>query len=356
VTSTLCEKQTVYFQMAENSSFIKMEEMRPGLFRIHWTLENRGSKLDDHQREEFLLCGGHSGWKFSINYDAKYGNELDKKIITVNEISCNGDSTVSETNKVVKLITRSSREINQEQLKPAKRPKIVVEGEQEILRPALIWIYTDPDSDCTNPFPLNRTSSTKWQVDCVGKKIWIILWIDFRRKTNAEKKCCSGLGSLFKNQIPCDVNFIFVNGQSVIGAHEEILSSASAKFFIMFHRTDYDGPRPRKVIVDNNIDDQAFNQLLSFLYTETAPKLTDIISIQSLLMASSFYGIEALKEKCVKMLEKQLKTKNAIVRESASSLRPIFSQPEWLDLLKNHPELSPPIDQRVATLRPKTKK
>ena len=76
------------------------------LFRIHWTLENRGSKLDDHQREEFLLCGGHSGWKFSINYDAKYGNELDKKIITVNEISCNGDSTVSETNKVVKLITR----------------------------------------------------------------------------------------------------------------------------------------------------------------------------------------------------------------------------------------------------------
>jgi hypothetical protein len=110
------------------------------------------------------------------------------------------------------------------------------------------------------------------------------------------------------------------------------------------------------VIVDNNIDDQAFNQLLSFLYTETAPKLTDIISIQSLLMASSFYGIEALKEKCVKMLEKQLKTKNAIVRESASSLRPIFSQPEWLDLLKNHPELSPPIDQRVATLRPKTKK
>ena len=356
MTSTLCEKQTVYFQMAENSSFIKMEEMRPGLFRIHWTLENRGSKLDDHQREEFLLCGGHSGWKFSINYDAKYGNELDKKIITVNEISCNGDSTVSETNKVVKLITRSSREINQEQLKPAKRPKIVVEGEQEILRPALIWIYTDPDSDCTNPFPLNRTSSTKWQVDCVGKKIWIILWIDFRRKTNAEKKCCSGLGSLFKNQIPCDVNFIFVNGQSVIGAHEEILSSASAKFFIMFHRTDYDGPRPRKVIVDNNIDDQAFNQLLSFLYTETAPKLTDIISIQSLLMASSFYGIEALKEKCVKMLEKQLKTKNAIVRESASSLRPIFSQPEWLDLLKNHPELSPPIDQRVATLRPKTKK
>ncbi len=342
--------------MAENSSFIKMEEMRPGLFRIHWTLENRGSKLDDHQREEFLLCGGHSGWKFSINYDAKYGNELDKKIITVNEISCNGDSTVSETNKVVKLITRSSREINQEQLKPAKRPKIVVEGEQEILRPALIWIYTDPDSDCTNPFPLNRTSSTKWQVDCVGKKIWIILWIDFRRKTNAEKKCCSGLGSLFKNQIPCDVNFIFVNGQSVIGAHEEILSSASAKFFIMFHRTDYDGPRPRKVIVDNNIDDQAFNQLLSFLYTETAPKLTDIRSIQSLLMASSFYGIEALKEKCVKMLEKQLKTKNAIVRESASSLRPIFSQPEWLDLLKNHPELSPPIDQRVATLRPKTKK
>lgn len=356
MTSTLCEKQTVYFQMAENSSFIKMEEMRPGLFRIHWTLENRGSKLDDHQREEFLLCGGHSGWKFSINYDAKYGNELDKKIITVNEISCNGDSTVSETNKVVKLITRSSREINQEQLKPAKRPKIVVEGEQEILRPALIWIYTDPDSDCTNPFPLNRTSSTKWQVDCVGKKIWIILWIDFRRKTNAEKKCCSGLGSLFKNQIPCDVNFIFVNGQSVIGAHEEILSSASAKFFIMFHRTDYDGPRPRKVIVDNNIDDQAFNQLLSFLYTETAPKLTDIRSIQSLLMASSFYGIEALKEKCVKMLEKQLKTKNAIVRESASSLRPIFSQPEWLDLLKNHPELSPPIDQRVATLRPKTKK
>nr|CAH0113640.1 unnamed protein product [Daphnia galeata] len=129
VTSTLCEKQTVYFQMAENSSFIKMEEMRPGLFRIHWTLENRGSKLDDHQREEFLLCGGHSGWKFSINYDAKYGNELDKKIIAVNEISCNGDSTVSETNKV----NSASREINQEQPKPAKRPKIVHEDSQDLL-------------------------------------------------------------------------------------------------------------------------------------------------------------------------------------------------------------------------------
>ena len=350
MTSTLCEKQTIYFQMDENSSFIKMEEMRPGLFRIHWTLQNRGSKLDDHQREEFLLCGGHSGWKFSINYDAKYRNELDKKIITVNEISCNGDSTVSETNKV----NSASREINQEQLKPAKRSKIVQEDEQDILRPT-IWIYTDPDSDCTNPFPLNRTSSSKWQVDCVGKKIWIILWVDFRRKTNAEKKCCSGLGPLFQKQIPCDVNFIFVNGQSV-GAHEEILSSASAKFFIMFHRTDYDGPRPRKVIVDNNIDDQAFNQLLSFLYTETAPKLTDIRSIQSLLEASSFYGVKALLEKCVKMLEKQLKTKNAIVRETSSSFRPIFSQPEWLDLLKNHPELCPPIDQRVSTLRPKTKK
>ena len=152
----------------------------------------------------------------------------------------------------------------------------------------------------------------------------------------------------------CDVQFLFKDGHKSVGAHAAILSASSPVFAAMF-QSDFVESKKRQVNIDN-IEPQIFKQLLSFFYCGTAPKLTDIRSIQSLLEASSFYGVKALLEKCVKMLEKQLKTKNAIVRETSSSFRPIFSQPEWLDLLKNHPELCPPIDQRVSTLRPKTKK
>ena len=89
--------------MAENLTPIKLDEMRPGLFRIHWTVFEIKKNLGIY-KEEFELCGSQSGRKFKITYHLKSFVENNSNnhdyTVTIDEIPCNDDSSGSVSNLV----------------------------------------------------------------------------------------------------------------------------------------------------------------------------------------------------------------------------------------------------------------
>ena len=97
--------------MAENLTPIKLDEMRPGLFRIHWTSFMEIKKNLSIYSEEFQLCGSQSGCKFKITYHLKSFPSLKNNsnncdyTVTIDEIPSNDDSSGSVSN-VVNLETQ----------------------------------------------------------------------------------------------------------------------------------------------------------------------------------------------------------------------------------------------------------
>jgi hypothetical protein len=251
-----------------------------------------------------------------------------------------------------------------------KRPK--VENAQElvpgILRPVYIWMqhYRNYyDLKVSNPLQFIETNSGQWQADYKNySDNWgsVQIWMDFGINT-ATKKIVTGLSTLFQNQTFCDVQFRLKDGQSV-GAHVAILSAGSPVFTTMF-QSNFVESITRQVNI-NNIEPQVFKQLLSFLYNGGVPKLTEVKSIQSLLEAADMYDVEALKDECVNMLQTIQNTDNVIeiliwayffpnqkLLDAATqfvvknSLH-IFSQPEWMELVKDYPELCVKVNQSMA--------
>jgi speckle-type POZ protein len=349
--------------MAINSLTIKLEETRPGLFRICLTIPY-DRKLGIYKQGEFKLCGsepGVSGRKYSITYslNSVAVNSL-HFTLTMDEISSNEGSSGHEVN--------AGRSTSHED-RP-KRPK--VENAQElvpgILRPVYIWMqhYRNYyDLKVSNPLQFIETNSGQWQADYKNySDNWgsVQIWMDFGINT-ATKKIVTGLSTLFQNQTFCDVQFRLKDGQSV-GAHVAILSAGSPVFTTMF-QSNFVESITRQVNI-NNIEPQVFKQLLSFLYNGGVPKLTEVKSIQSLLEAADMYDVEALKDECVNMLQTIQNTDNVIeiliwayffpnqkLLDAATqfvvknSLH-IFSQPEWMELVKDYPELCVKVNQSMA--------
>jgi len=92
--------------MAENLTPIKLDEMRPGLFRIHWTSFMEIQKNLSIYTEEFQLSGSQAGCKFKITYHLKSfpspennSNNCDYTV-TIDEIPCNDDSCGPVSNVV----------------------------------------------------------------------------------------------------------------------------------------------------------------------------------------------------------------------------------------------------------------
>jgi hypothetical protein len=121
-------------------------------------------------------------------------------------------------------------------------------------------------------------------------------------------------------------------------------------------------------VVIENVDPQVFIQLLTCLYTGSAPKLNEVNITRPLLELADMYDVETLKDECIDVLKKELKIDNAIEMfiwshvNSISKLfeeimkfvvknsRQISSQAEWMELAKNHPELCVQTIQRMADL------
>jgi hypothetical protein len=221
------------------------------------------------------------------------------------------------------------------------------------------------DLKVSNPLQFIETNSGQWQADYKNySDNWgsVQIWMDFGINT-ATKKIVTGLSTLFQNQTFCDVQFRLKDGQSV-GAHVAILSAGSPVFTTMF-QSNFVESITRQVNI-NNIEPQVFKQLLSFLYNGGVPKLTEVKSIQSLLEAADMYDVEALKDECVNMLQTIQNTDNVIeiliwayffpnqkLLDAATqfvvknSLH-IFSQPEWIELVKDYPELCVKVNQSMA--------
>jgi hypothetical protein len=69
--------------MAENLTPIKLDEMRPGLFRIHWTSFMEIKKNLSIYTEEFQLSGSWAGCKFKITYHLKSFPSPENNIVTI---------------------------------------------------------------------------------------------------------------------------------------------------------------------------------------------------------------------------------------------------------------------------------
>ncbi len=351
-------------KMAEKLTPIKLDEMRPGLFRIHWTFFEIKKNLGIYT-EEFQLCGSQLGRKFKITYHLKSLGENNSNnrdyTVTIDEIPFNDDSSVSVSNAV-------NFETRRDHHEQPKRQKLADSNVMrcKILRPVYIWMHVGPNSDGTNPIHLIENNAVQWQVDCVGKlQLWFTIWMDFGFNTVTEKKIATGLSTLFENQTLCDVKFHLNDGQSV-GAHAAILSAGSPLFAAMFQSGSVMS-EAREVVIEN-VDPQVFIQLLTCLYTGSAPKLNEVNITRPLLELADMYDVETLKDECIDVLKKELKIDNAIEMfiwshvNSISKLfeeimkfvvknsRQISSQAEWMELAKNHPELCVQTIQRMADL------
>jgi hypothetical protein len=132
-----------------------------------------------------------------------------------------------------------------------------------------------------------------------------------------------------------------------------------------------------------NIDDiemEVFRQLLIYLYSGNAPKLTsDEVdplllevgsSTQLLFEVADKYAVETLKKECVDVLLKEVDSENVIklllwsnfhsitelfdeaMKVLVDNFRAISFQPEWLDFMKNFPDLCLVATQRMSALLP----
>ncbi|EFX85817.1 hypothetical protein DAPPUDRAFT_193583 [Daphnia pulex] len=180
-----------------------------------------------------------------------------------------------------------------------------------------------------------------------------------------------GLVEMFYNQHLCDVHFDFEDSQTV-GAHTVILSAGSPVFSAMFRSEFLESKTKKLNIID--IDIEVFRQLLIYLYTGSAPKLAEENMTLLLFEAADKYNIDNLKTECTDVLLKRVNLDNAISLliwshfHSAAKLKEatlkflaenslgICSQPKWMDLIKNYPELCLLATQHMSKLQNKTKK
>ena len=338
-----------------------MGEMRPGLFHINWTIPCSNKKYYDVPKGSLELCStqlGVSGRRFSIHCSPKTKylpkKDVHEYIVTLNEV-LNGpspplnpvDSTISKEQPNGKLVD------------------LLKVMEPEIPRPFFIWIHVGSWLS-TDPIHLIEKNAVQWQVDCVGQfPQEINLFMDFGINTMLEKKIPIGLSVMLKNQTNCDVQIHLKNGQSV-GAHAAILSAGSPVLASMF-QSNFVESITRQVNMKKT-EPHVFLQLLFFLYTGSVPKLTEIDTIRSLLKTAVFYDVVALQHECYNMLQIILGIDNAVemlilchlksipspkvfdaaMKFVVKNSRHIFSQPEWMELVKNHPELCVKVNQCMA--------
>lgn len=325
-------------------SDVRLQEVRRGLFRVYWNLENLQQEAGSIFSKTVQLCGSQSQKIYIITYKLKRNSDdftkLKKRMeyaysLTIKETFCNG----VETQGIEMSLPSQS--------------------------PLYVWLKNRIAKK--EDIKLKKKSSVKWILKRKTKspKEFFTLYLDFGTNTISESKIIEGFGSMFHTQNLCDVRFNFNDGRS-IGAHANILSIGSPVFSAMF-QSDMLESQTRQVLI-KDIDPEVFHQLLIYLYTGKAPKLANEEITQQLYEASDKYGVESIKHECIDVLLRRVKLDNAIslliwadfhslakLRESAVGLlvencREICMKPDWLYFIKNHPELCMLITQRMSAL------
>lgn len=128
-------------------------------------------------------------------------------------------------------------------------------------------------------------------------------------------------------------------------------------------RHDFQESRSR-IIEVSDIKPEVFQQLLQYLYTGTAKELAKMA--EDLLAAADKYQVDLLKEECAALLAKKLRLDNVIrvlvlahlhscpdlyqssLNFIAKNAKSVCAHPDWMELIKNHPELCLHATQRIA--------
>ncbi|EFX86048.1 hypothetical protein DAPPUDRAFT_222309 [Daphnia pulex] len=354
-------------------SEISVQELRHGLFSISWKL--KGSSMEVELVE---LCGSQVGQKLSISYNENFREAKKQKkksyeyeyTILVEETSWDNttsdDSQLSESSQVVEEMQRVQKqmyEVNKETFVKKKSADPLKLLKSEMSSPKHIWIKS--------PFikrqylPLVKVDSFKWKrVNFIDEqRDVLILCVDFGSTKRSERNIITGLVEMFNNQHRCDVQFKFINEQT-IGAHSLILSAGSPGFAAMFQPCISESTNRQVTITDIKVE--VFQQLLIHLYSGSAPKIEEENITQPLYLAAEKYDIETLKSDCIDVLLKKLDIDNAIemlvwshlhfipklfefaLKFLTDNRREICLLPKWLDFVRNHPELCALVTQRMV--------
>jgi speckle-type POZ protein len=349
---------------------ISVEKMRLGLFRINWQFREVENHFLNVYQESFTLFGSYSNRSYIISHIFKSKQCLDNpvkfSVFSLEEVPCN--STLVNVRDTV-----DDNSLFQHQQQSNSNEHQKGEGSSFLLKtpePFKIWLDSE-DVTFTSFSSLVKASPGKWKVSqsYQYQPTGITLFIDFGTQEVVEKKILNGLAEMFHSQHLCDIYFQFKEDQQTIGAHAVVVSTGSPVFAAMFPYYCLNSQLTRKIQI-NDIDHQVFKQLLIFLYSGSAPEMTKKNITRSLYEAASRYGVETLKDECLKVLANQLSTENALeilIWSQLHSIPKLFedalqvvaknsltlcSQPDWLDFIKSYPDLCLMVNQRMACLLP----
>lgn len=169
-----------------------------------------------------------------------------------------------------------------------------------------------------------------------------------------EKNVLNHLSKLLEDQTLSDVTFQ-VQGES-IKAHSILVAAGSPVLAAMFEQNFIE--KHTRVIKIQDIKAPVFKQLLQYMYTGKASEIGKEDIARDLLVAADKYGVESLKEECIKILIENLNSSNAIPILILAHLHsaPILLQATlsfmslngkgvcshsiaWKQLMKNYPDL-----------------
>lgn len=191
------------------------------------------------------------------------------------------------------------------------------------------------------------------------------IMIEYQRNSTEcfnEGQVCvlSHLRNLWENKSLTDVTFKC--GDKTIEAHSIIISSASRVFTAIFENGFKESKERVIQVVD--IKPEVLEQLLRYTYTGDVDLKT--LNVSDLMIAADKYSIDTLKGECAYYLSKKITMDNAnlylvlahlhqapilyenVLAFMSKNAQKISTRKDWLQLIKNYPELVFAVVQRMV--------
>ena len=198
-----------------------------------------------------------------------------------------------------------------------------------------------------------QTSPAEWTCvcdlsiygSCKSETLNIQVIVENRPQDVAVEGKLAHFSKMLDDQLLTDVYFIV--GGKKFGSHLAVLSAASPVMAAMFSRENYKEGQTKSARIDD-ADPEVFHQMLRYLYTGVAPKMSEYV--EDLFVVADKYQISALKEECEQLMVSSLSVDNVVRRlelayaHSASTLLEtalehvtqhlddIWNRPEWKNL------------------------
>lgn len=173
----------------------------------------------------------------------------------------------------------------------------------------------------------------------------------------SEKHVLDHLSKLWENKMLADVTIKC--GEKLVRAHTTILASGSPVLAAMFQNNFQE--KQKSMVVIKDMESNVLENLLCFIYTGEADMLKNgdyqYGTVADLLIAADKYAVDSLKEECALHLSLELDVENAArylvlahlhnssklheaaLNFMAENAKAVCSRKDWMDIIKNYPEL-----------------